>query len=144
MRAEPAGETGDTASITLLSALLVPGDTFTAEESVCRTSPEGDPAKKAKKSKTPSKKVLTEEKRVGNRQYARPTLSKERKNLAFHGVDACTKALRYWDDIRCAVYDQAYEHANIIKQMVNLIQDKQKKGKCLFNDISRRRNCDQE
>ena len=53
LRAEPAGETGDTASITLLSALLVPGDTFTAEESVCRTSPEGDPAKKAKKSAAP-------------------------------------------------------------------------------------------
>lgn len=54
LRAEPAGETGDTASITLLSALLVPGDTFTAEESVCRTSPPpGDPAKKAKKSAAP-------------------------------------------------------------------------------------------
>ena len=49
LRAEPAGETGDTASITLLSALLVPGDTFTAEESVSSTSPEDAP-NEAKKS----------------------------------------------------------------------------------------------
>jgi hypothetical protein len=79
----------------------------------------------------------TEEIRVGNKMYAKSTLSKARQKIAFHGVDAFSKALKYWDKIRCVVYDHAHEHANVIKQIVNLIQDNDRKGKCLFNDVVR-------
>jgi hypothetical protein len=88
---------------------------------------------KKRKHEDAVKEGQTEEERVGNKVYAKSSLSKARKNLAFHGVDAFSKVLRYWDKIRCVVYDQAHEHANVIKQIINLIQDKQKKGKCLFN-----------
>ncbi len=80
-----------------------------------------------------------EEERIGDRLYAKATLSKARQHLAFHGVDAFTRTLTYWDKIRNVVYDPAHEHSNMIKHIVNMIKDKSKKNKVIFNAKARMR-----